>query len=113
MATREKVKAWRRLVLEFDPRAKSRAGGLKQKLLAFEFTSDTMSFALFDKECLRLTRVAGIDIQDEVKCGLVTLHIQDEMLRHHRVMHASRLDMFSKAKEEAEDIARAGGVAPT
>ena len=36
----EGLAAWRRLVLEFDPRAKSRAAGLMQKLLAFEFPSD-------------------------------------------------------------------------
>ena len=29
----EKMEAWRQLILEFDPRAKSRAAGLTQKLL--------------------------------------------------------------------------------
>ena len=43
------------------------AAGLMQKLLAFEFTSDTALFELFDKECPRLMQVTGIDIQDEVK----------------------------------------------
>ena len=41
------LEAWRRLVLELDPRAKSKAAGLMQKLL--EFTSDTASFELFDR----------------------------------------------------------------
>ena len=55
----EKVKAWRRLVLEFDPRATSR--------VALKITSDTASFELFDRECLKLKQVTSIDIQDEVK----------------------------------------------
>ena len=42
-----------------------------QRLLAFEFNSNAASFKLFDQECMRLKQVAGIDIQDEVKCWLV------------------------------------------
>ena len=42
--------------------------------------------------------------------------MQDDMLRQHLVMHASRLDILSKVREEVQDIARArkaaGGVAP-
>ena len=42
--------------------------------------------------------------------------MQDEMLRHHLIMHASMLDMFSKVREEVQDIATArdaaGGVVP-
>ena len=102
----QKKEAWRRLVLECDPRARTRAAGLTQRLLAFEFPSDTASFELFDKECLWLKQVTGIDIQDEVKCRLLTLHLHDEMLRHHLILHASKLDTFSKV------TAAAGGVAP-
>ena len=109
----KKVNAWR---LGDGPRAKSSAAGLMQKLLAFEFTSDTALFELFDKECPRLMQVTGIDIQDEVKCGLVTLHMQDDALRHHIVMYASGLDTIFKDRKEVQDIARAreakGGVAP-
>ena len=93
----EGLETWRRL-LEFDPRAKLRGAGLTQKLLAFEFTSDSASFELCDKECLGLKQVTGIDSQDEVKCGLVTLHMQDEMLRHHFIMHGSMLDTFCKVR---------------
>ena len=41
------------------------------------------------------------------------LHMQDEMLRHHLIMHLSRLDTFTKVREEVQDTAReaAGGVA--
>ena len=46
----EGLETWKRLVLEFYPRAKLRAAGLMQKLLAFEFTSDSASFELCDKE---------------------------------------------------------------
>ena len=45
------------MVLEFDPRAQTRAAGLMRKLLVFEFISDTASFELFDKECLRFKQV--------------------------------------------------------
>ena len=102
----EGLEAWRRLILEFDPRAWTRAADLTHRLLTFEFTGDTASFELFDKECLRLKQVTGIDIQDDVKCGLLTLHLHDEMLRHHLILHSSRLDTFSKV------TAAAGGVAP-
>ena len=53
--------AWRpgkRVVLEVDPRAKSRAAGLMRH----------QRQSVFRKECLRLNKVTGIDIQDEVKC---------------------------------------------
>ena len=92
----ERLEAWKRLVLELDPQAKPRAAGLMQRLPAFDLTRNIASFELSDKERLRLKQVTGIDIEDEVKCGLVTLHMQDDMLRHHLIMHASRLDMFSK-----------------
>ena len=58
---------------------------------------------LFDQESLRLKQVTGIDIQD----------MKDDMLRHRLIMHASRLDTFSKVRE-VQDVARAreaaGGV---
>ena len=73
------------------------------KLLAVAFTSDTASLELFDKESLRLKQVPGIDIQN----------MKDDMLRHHLIMHASRMDTFSKVRE-VQDVARAreaaGGV---
>ena len=40
-----------------------------QKLLIFEFTSDTASFELLDIKCFRLNEVTAIDIHDELKCG--------------------------------------------
>ena len=87
---------------------------LKKRVWLFCRTS--FSYKLFDKECLGLTQATGIDIQDEAKCGLATLRMQDAMLRQHLIMHASRLDTFSKLREEVQDIARArgaaGGVAP-
>ena len=45
----EGLDAWRRLVQECDPRATSRASGLMEKLLFFEFTSATSPFELLDK----------------------------------------------------------------
>ena len=43
------------------------------------------------------------------------LHMEDVMLRHHLITHASRLETFSKVRE-VQDMARsreaAGGVAP-
>ena len=78
--------------------------------------SDTGSYELLGKECLRREHVTNIDMQDEVKCGLVTLHMQDDMLRHQSIMPVSRLDTLSKVSEEVQGIARvreaAGGVAP-
>ena len=58
-----------------------------QLLLAFELTSDISSFELFDTACLGLKQATGIDIQDEVKGGLVALRVEDDMLRHHWIMH--------------------------
>ena len=100
----EGLETSRLLVLEFDPRAKSRAAGLMQKSLAFDFTSHTASSELFDKECLRIQQVTGIDIQDEVKCGLATLHMQDVTMRHHLITHARRLDMLSEVRKKVQDI---------
>ena len=64
---RDGLEAWRLLVLELHPRAKSRAAGLMQKLLAFELTSDTAAFELFEKVCLGLKQVTDIHIQEEEK----------------------------------------------
>ena len=54
-----------------------------QLLLAFELTSDISSFELFDTACLGLKQATDNDIQDGVKGGLVALHVEDDMLRHH------------------------------
>ena len=87
---------------------KSGAVGLMQQLLAFagcEFTCDTAFFELFDKECPRLRQVTGIDIRDEVKYRLVTLRMQNNVLRHHLIMHASSPDTFSKVRVEVQGVA--------
>ena len=39
---------------------------------------------------LRLQQVAGRDILDEVKCGRVTLHMQDDTFRYHLVQPRER-----------------------
>ena len=85
-----------------------------QKLLAVRLTGDNASFELFDKQFRRFTQLTGIEIQDEIQCGLETLHMQDDMLRHHLIIHANGLDACSKVREEVQDRAReaAGGVAP-
>ena len=68
----EGLETWWRLVLEFDPRAKTKAAGLMIKLLAFRFTRDTASSELC---CLRLKQVTGIDIHHGVKkAGCDTVH---------------------------------------
>ena len=41
-------------------------------LTSERLSSDTASFELFDMEWLRVNLVTRVDIQDEVKCGLVT-----------------------------------------
>ena len=78
--------------------------------------SDHVFYELLDKERLRLRQATIIDIQDEVKCGLVMLHMRDDMLRRHLIMHVTRLDTFFEVREEVQDIARsreaAGSVAP-
>ena len=50
------------------------------------------------KRAQRLKFGTSIDIPHEVKCGLVTLHMQD----HRLIMHASRLDK----REQVWGIAR-------
>ena len=90
----ESLEVWRRFVLEFDKRAKSRAAGLMQKLLVFESNGDTAFFELFDNLCKRLKQVAGIDNQDEVSCGPATLRMQ-----YDRFMRGSRLDQFFEVRE--------------
>ena len=69
--------------------------------------SETESDELLDKERLRLMQVANIDIQDKVKCGLLTLHMQDKTLRDRQIMLVSSLDAFFEARKELQDIARA------
>ena len=64
--------------------------------MLLEFTSDAASFELFDRECLRLKQVSGIDIQDEVKCVLATLQMQDDMKLDH-------------AREQAGDVLQGHG----
>ena len=86
-----------------------------QKLLAFEFTSDTASFELFDKlpeaQAAYRPRPSG---RGEVRPGNVA------RARRHVAApldHARRLDTFFKVREEVQDIARsreaAGRVAST
>ena len=39
-----------------------------------------------------------------MKCGLVTLHTQDDTLRQHLVKHVSRLGTSSKVRQEVQDM---------
>ena len=72
--------------------------GVVQRMTCFEegkfmvqkFTGFVLLlFELFDKECLKLKQVTGIDIQDGVKCGLITLHVR-------LIMDARTMDTFLK-----------------
>ena len=42
---------------------------------------------------------------------LLTLHMQEDILRHLLIMHASNLDTCFKVREDVEDIARASEAA--
>ena len=62
------------------------------------------------KSVLRLKQVTGIDIQDEVWCRLVTLHMQHDMQRHQRILHACEQAGHVLRGQKAKEAA--GGVAP-
>ena len=55
---------------------------LLKELQVLDGFSDTESYELLDIACLRLEQDPSIDMQDEVQCGLVAVHLQDDTLKH-------------------------------
>ena len=95
----EGLDGWSRSALELDPRACCEADSSMKELQAVDCPSDTEPHELWDKECLRLDQVTSID----VKCGLVTLSMQDDTLRRRLTTRVSSLDMIFEVREEVRE----------
>ena len=98
----EGLKDCGRSVLELDPRAISTAESSLKELQLIGCLSDTDSHELLDKKepetrARHRHRFSG---RGEGRAGNVA-----HVLRHHLIMHASRLDTFSKVRGEVQDIA--------
>ena len=87
------VENWRRYALGVDSRASLIAEGSLKELQVIDRLSDTESSEL-------LAKVTSVDVEDEVKCWLVTKHVQDDTSRRRLVMHVSSLDTFLGVSEE-------------
>merc|ERR1712194_313454 len=102
----EGLEAWRRMNLEYDPRASTRTAGGIMEILKHPFTAESASFETFEKLCRAHARRTGKQLEEEIKVGVVLSNMMDIDLKNHLVMQSKRLTTFVDVRSEVADIAR-------
>ena len=97
--------SWRRLVAEYEPATAGRETSLLLEVLAQTFKGDVRgSLDEFEVKIRRYERSCDEVLSDRVKIAVVQKGIEDEDLRRHVLMHASRLSTYPLVREEIRSI---------
>ncbi|CAK0838042.1 unnamed protein product, partial [Prorocentrum cordatum] len=110
----EGFQAWRKLVEYYEPNARSRIAGQLPNLLNFSFTGDVEDrLALFERELLRYEQRSGEAITASMRIGIVLRQLEEDPLRQHLLLNATRLVEWQDLRREVTDIRRAqSAIAP-
>ena len=101
----EGLLSWRRLVAECEPATAGRETSLLLEVLAQTFKGDVRgSLDEFEVKIRRYERSCNEVLSDRVKIAVVQKGIEDEDLRRHVLMHASRLSTYPLVREEIRSI---------
>ena len=101
----EGLLSWRRLVAEYEPATAGLETSLLLEVLAQTFKGDVRgSLDEFDVKIRRYERSCNEVLSDRVKIAVVQKGIEDEDLRRHVLMHASRLLTYLLVREETRSI---------
>ena len=101
----EGLLSWRRLEAEYDPATAGRETSLLLEVLAQTFKGDVRgSLDEFEVKIRRYERSCNEVLSDRVKIAVVQKGIEDEDLRRHVLMHASRLSTYPLVREEIRSI---------
>ena len=101
----EGLLSWRRLVAEYEPATAGRETSLLLEVLAQTFKGDVRgSLDEFEVKIRRYERSCNEVLSDRVKIAVVQKGIEDEDLRRHVLMHASRLSTYPLVREEIRSI---------
>ena len=101
----EGLLSWRRLVAEYEPATAGRETSLLLEVLAQTFKGDVRgSLDEFEVKMRRYERSCNEVLSDRVKIAVVQKGIEDEDLRRHVLMHASRLSTYPLVREGIRSI---------
>ncbi len=104
----EGLEAWRTLVRFHEPQSRTRAAGLLQELLSFDFDGDVPSKLIaFDRAVKRYEQAVGSEFPDTIKVGVLVRSLKEGPLRHHLLLNSQRLETWELVKAEVENLRRA------
>ncbi|CAK0865658.1 unnamed protein product, partial [Prorocentrum cordatum] len=104
----EGLEAWRTLVTFHEPQSRTRAAGLLQELLSWDFEGDVPSKLIaFDRNVKRYEQAVGTEFPDDIKIGILVRSLKEGPLRHHLLLNSQRLNTWELVKAEVENLRRA------
>ncbi|CAK0899647.1 unnamed protein product, partial [Prorocentrum cordatum] len=104
----EGLEAWRTLVTFHEPQSRTRAAGLLQELLSWDFEGDVPSkLTAFDRSAKRYEQAVCAELPDEIKIGMLVRSLKEGPLRHHLLLYSQRLNTWELVKAEVENLRRA------
>ncbi|CAK0840427.1 unnamed protein product, partial [Prorocentrum cordatum] len=104
----EGLEAWMTLVTFHEPQNRTRAAGLLQELLSWDFEGDVSSKLIaFDRNVKRYEQAVGSEFPDEIKIDILVRSLKEGPLRHHLLLNSQRLNTWELVKAEVENLRRA------
>ena len=90
----------------FEPDRPGRHAGLLQELIGFQFPADNVagSLADFDYKLAQYEAQSKETIGDVIKTAVLQKGLQDEQLRNHLVLNATRLTTWAEVREEVRVV---------
>ena len=104
----EGLLSWNRLVAGYEPTTAGGKTSLLLEVLAQTFKGDARgSLDEFEVKIRKYERSCREVLSDRVKITVVQKGLEDDDLRHHLLMHASRLSTYPLVREELRSIVMA------
>ena len=98
---------WKALTEQYESRIVTRATGLFQQVLGFQFDGDDVLNDLekFEKLCKQYEAASEKKVGDDLKVGIVirSLGHKQTDLGHHIIMNSERLDEYEKSQDGHPD----------
>eukprot|EP00971_Amphidinium_carterae_P334658 6470061-Amphidinium_carterae.1 len=102
------LKAWQKLIEQYEPNQRTRFAGQLQALLGWKFSGDVESkLEAFEREIVRWEQGSGEQLSDSIRIGIVLRQLEESQLKQHLVMNAQRLVLWRDFKREVSNIRRA------
>ena len=103
----EGFEAWRQLVMEWDPKLRTRYVGLLMNVLVYRFRDDIPTkLAAFESTVHDYENQSTKTVDDDIKIGVTMMGMEDMRVKEHLIQNSVRITSWNQMRSEILEITR-------